>query len=39
VRKALGRDDIWGIGRPMSVEAADTTDQFFQLIRATMRTT
>jgi multiple sugar transport system substrate-binding protein len=34
VRKALGRDDIWGIGRPMSVEAADTTDQFFQLIRA-----
>ncbi len=34
VRKALGRDDIWGIGRPMSVEAADTTDQFFQFIRA-----
>jgi multiple sugar transport system substrate-binding protein len=27
VRKALGRDDIWGIGRPMSVEAADTTDR------------
>jgi multiple sugar transport system substrate-binding protein len=34
VRKALGRDDIWGIGRPMSVEAADTTDQFFQFVRA-----
>ena len=34
VRKALGRDDIWGIGRPMSVEADDTTDQFFQFVRA-----
>ena len=34
VRKALGRDDIWGIGRPMSVEAADTTDQFFQFVSA-----
>jgi multiple sugar transport system substrate-binding protein len=34
VRKALGRDDIWGIGRPMSVEAADTTDQFLQFVRA-----
>ena len=34
VRKALGRDDIWGIGRPMSVEAADTTDQFFQFVYA-----
>jgi multiple sugar transport system substrate-binding protein len=32
VRKALGRDDIWAIGRPMSVEAADTTDQFLQLV-------
>jgi multiple sugar transport system substrate-binding protein len=30
----LGRDDIWGIGRPMSVEAADTTDQFFQFVYA-----
>jgi multiple sugar transport system substrate-binding protein len=34
VRKALGRDDIWGIGRPMSTEANDTTDQFFQFVRA-----
>jgi multiple sugar transport system substrate-binding protein len=34
VRKALGRDDVWGIGRPMSVEAADTTDQFLQFISA-----
>jgi multiple sugar transport system substrate-binding protein len=34
VRKALGRDDIWGIGRPMSVEAADTIDQFLQFVRA-----
>ena len=24
VRQALGRDDVWGIGLPMSVEAADT---------------
>ena len=24
VRKALGRDDIWGIGAPMAVEAYDT---------------
>ena len=34
VRKALGRDDIWGIGRPMSVEANDTIDQFFQFLHA-----
>jgi multiple sugar transport system substrate-binding protein len=34
VRKALGRDDIWGIGRAMSLDAADTTDQFFQFVRA-----
>ena len=34
VRKALGRDDIWAIGRPMSVEAADTTDQFLQFVDA-----
>jgi multiple sugar transport system substrate-binding protein len=34
VRKALGRDDIWAIGRPMSVEAYDTTAQFFQFIHA-----
>ena len=24
VRRATGRDDIWGVGLPMSVEAADT---------------
>ena len=34
VRNALGRDDIWGIGRAMSVEAGDTTDQFFQFVYA-----
>jgi multiple sugar transport system substrate-binding protein len=34
VREAEGRDNIWGIGRPMSVEAADTTDQFFQFVSA-----
>jgi multiple sugar transport system substrate-binding protein len=34
VRKAIGRDDIWGIGRPMSVEANDTKDQFFQFVHA-----
>ena len=34
VRKALGRDDIWGIGRAMSVEADDTVDQFFQFVAA-----
>jgi ABC-type glycerol-3-phosphate transport system substrate-binding protein len=34
VRKALGRDDIWGIGLAMSVEAHDTTDQFFQFVAA-----
>ena len=26
VRQATGRDDIWGVGLPMSVEAADTWD-------------
>jgi multiple sugar transport system substrate-binding protein len=30
VRKALGREDIWGVGLPMSVEAIDTTDQVVQ---------
>jgi multiple sugar transport system substrate-binding protein len=34
VREALGRDDIWGIGRPMSGEANDTTFQFFQFVYA-----
>jgi multiple sugar transport system substrate-binding protein len=31
VRKALGRDDIWGVGLPMSVAAtADTDDELLQ---------
>jgi multiple sugar transport system substrate-binding protein len=31
VRGALGRDDIWGVGLPMSVAAlSDTEDQFLQ---------
>ena len=28
VRQALGRDDVWGVGLPMSVEAADTENAF-----------
>jgi multiple sugar transport system substrate-binding protein len=28
VREALGRDDIWGIGIPMSATSADTATQF-----------
>jgi multiple sugar transport system substrate-binding protein len=34
VRRALGRDDIWGIGVAMSVQADDTIEQFFQFIAA-----
>jgi multiple sugar transport system substrate-binding protein len=34
VRRATGRDDIWGIGLAMSVEAHDTKDRFFQCARA-----
>jgi multiple sugar transport system substrate-binding protein len=30
VRGALGRDDIWGVGLPMSAKASDTDDQFLQ---------
>jgi multiple sugar transport system substrate-binding protein len=30
VRKALGREDIWGIGLPMSAESVDTDDEFLQ---------
>jgi multiple sugar transport system substrate-binding protein len=30
VRKALGRDDIWGVGLPMSAGAIDTDDELFQ---------
>jgi multiple sugar transport system substrate-binding protein len=34
VRRAAGRDDIWGIGLPMSAEAADTWIGFFQFVGA-----
>jgi multiple sugar transport system substrate-binding protein len=34
VRKATGRDDIWGAGIPMSVEASDTNIQFHQFVQA-----
>jgi multiple sugar transport system substrate-binding protein len=34
VRKALGRDDIWGIGLPMSITSVDTATQFLQFVRA-----
>jgi multiple sugar transport system substrate-binding protein len=34
VRKALGRDNIWAVGLPMSIEGTDTTDQFFQFVSA-----
>ena len=30
VRKALGRDDIWGVGLPMSAAAIDTDDELLQ---------
>ena len=30
VRKALGRDDIWGVGLPMSAAAHDTDDELLQ---------
>ena len=30
VRKALGRDDIWGVGLPMSAAAIDTDDELVQ---------
>jgi multiple sugar transport system substrate-binding protein len=34
LRRATGRDDIWGAGRPMSVGATETTFQFFQFVYA-----
>jgi multiple sugar transport system substrate-binding protein len=34
VRKALGRDEIWGIGLPTSVTSVDTYTQFLQFVRA-----
>jgi multiple sugar transport system substrate-binding protein len=30
VRKAMGRDDIWGVGLPMSAAAGDTDDDLLQ---------
>jgi multiple sugar transport system substrate-binding protein len=30
VRRATGRDDIWGVGLPMSASATDTADQLVQ---------
>ena len=34
VRRATGRDDIWGVGLAMSTEAGDTRDQFEQFMQA-----
>jgi multiple sugar transport system substrate-binding protein len=34
VRRANGRDDIWGVGLAMSAVAADTQDQFLQFVAA-----
>ena len=33
-RRATGRDDLWGIGLPMSAKANDTRIQFEQFIQA-----
>jgi multiple sugar transport system substrate-binding protein len=30
VRRATGRDDIWGVGLPMSAAGSDTIDELFQ---------
>ena len=34
VRRATGREDIWGVGLPMSVNAADPSYNFLQLMSA-----
>jgi multiple sugar transport system substrate-binding protein len=34
VRQVTGRDDIWGIGLAMSVEAGDTHNQAAQFVQA-----
>jgi hypothetical protein len=34
VRRALGRDDIWGVGLTMSVESVDTVNGFWQFVDA-----
>jgi multiple sugar transport system substrate-binding protein len=34
VREALARDDVWGMGLPMSAESPDTEDAFWQFVDA-----
>jgi multiple sugar transport system substrate-binding protein len=34
VRRATARNDIWGVGLAMSVEAGDTSEQFVQFVQA-----
>jgi multiple sugar transport system substrate-binding protein len=34
VRRAMGRDDIWAVGMPMSIEGVDTNESFFTFIAA-----
>jgi multiple sugar transport system substrate-binding protein len=34
VRKALGREDIWGVALPMSAKLTDTDLEFFQFVEA-----
>jgi multiple sugar transport system substrate-binding protein len=34
VRRAMGREDIWGVALPMAVRAGDTDLQFFQFVTA-----
>jgi multiple sugar transport system substrate-binding protein len=34
VRQATGRDDLWGVGLPVSVEAADTGNAFGEFVTA-----
>ena len=34
VRETLGRDDVWGIGLPMSLESVDTGNAFWQFVNA-----
>jgi multiple sugar transport system substrate-binding protein len=34
VRRATGREDIWGVALPMAVRAGDTDLQFFQFVAA-----
>jgi multiple sugar transport system substrate-binding protein len=34
LRRAVGRNDVWGVGLSMSGETSDTLDQFFQFLAA-----